>query len=125
MLRALFMPDCAKPSLQGCATNRHAALAGIDVHLPALLLGPHKYCEPSQFGAIALTKVSKGNARILNSTTGDSLVQTTRISNQQYLVALLVFIISYSVFEVPSNYMLHRLRPSRWYVFQLAVRIYH
>ncbi|EKM51125.1 uncharacterized protein PHACADRAFT_213026 [Phanerochaete carnosa HHB-10118-sp] len=64
-----------------------------------------------------LDRSNIGNARILNSTTGDSLVQTTRISNQQYLDALLVFLIAFALFEVPSNYMLHRFRPSRWIAF--------
>ncbi|GJE95954.1 MFS general substrate transporter [Phanerochaete sordida] len=58
-----------------------------------------------------------GNARILNSDAGDSLAQTTHISNRQYLVALLIFIIAYSLFEVPSNYLLHRFRPSKWIAF--------
>ena len=36
------------------------------------------------------------------------------MSDQEYLVALMIFIISYTVFEVPSNYMLKKFRPSRW-----------
>ncbi|EKM51124.1 uncharacterized protein PHACADRAFT_263116 [Phanerochaete carnosa HHB-10118-sp] len=67
-----------------------------------------------------LDRSNIGNARILNSTTGDSLVQTTRISNKQYLDALLIFIIAYALFEVPSNYMLHRFRPSRWIAFLMV-----
>ena len=58
----------------------------------------------------------QGNARILNSDTGDSLVQTTHISNQQYLISLMMFTLAYMLFEVPSNYMLKKFRPSRWSV---------
>lgn len=35
----------------------------------------------------------------------------------QYTVALMVFLIAYALFEVPSNYFLKRVRPSRWIAF--------
>lgn len=44
-------------------------------------------------------------------------MQTLGISNQQYLVALMIFYVSYTLFETPSNYMLKRFRPSRWIAF--------
>ena len=56
----------------------------------------------------------KGNARLLNSDTGDSLVQSTHLTNHQYLIALMIFIVAYTLSEVPSNYMLKKFRPSRW-----------
>ncbi|PSR97082.1 hypothetical protein PHLCEN_2v4363 [Hermanssonia centrifuga] len=55
-----------------------------------------------------------GNAKILNSATHDSLAQTLHISEQQYLVALMIYLVAYIVFETPSNYMLKKFRPSRW-----------
>ena len=39
------------------------------------------------------------------------------MSNQQYLNALMIFFVSYTVFETPSNYMLKKFRPSRWIAF--------
>ena len=57
---------------------------------------------------------AQGNAKLLNSATGDSLVQSIKMSNQQYLVALMIFIVAYTLFETPSNYMLKKFRPSRW-----------
>ena len=39
------------------------------------------------------------------------------MSNQQYLAALMIFFVSYTVFETPSNYMLKKFRPSRWIAF--------
>ena len=57
---------------------------------------------------------------MLNSATGDDLVQTVHITDQQYLVALMIFIVAYTLFETPSNYMLKRFRPSRWYVRYLS-----
>lgn len=57
---------------------------------------------------------AQGNAKVLNKDTGDSLVQKLNITNQQYLVALMIFIVAYTLFETPSNYMLKKFRPSRW-----------
>jgi hypothetical protein len=59
----------------------------------------------------------QGNARILNANVGDSLQQTTHITNAQYLDALVVFFIAYALFELPSNYCLKSLFPSRWLAF--------
>lgn len=39
------------------------------------------------------------------------------MSNFQYTIALMVFLIAYALFEVPSNYMLKRLKPSNWIAF--------
>ncbi|KAI0338695.1 MFS transporter [Trametopsis cervina] len=61
-----------------------------------------------------LDRSNVGNAKVLNSETGDSLVQKLNMSNQQYLVALMIFIVAYTLFETPSNYMLKKFRPSRW-----------
>lgn len=35
----------------------------------------------------------------------------------QYTIALMVFLIAYMVFEVPSNYFLKRFSPSKWIAF--------
>ncbi|KAI0702376.1 MFS transporter [Cerioporus squamosus] len=55
-----------------------------------------------------------GNAKVLNRDEGNSLVQTLKISNEQYLVALMIFIVAFTIVQTPSNYMLKRFRPSRW-----------
>ncbi|PIL34436.1 MFS general substrate transporter [Ganoderma sinense ZZ0214-1] len=65
----------------------------------------------------SLDRSNIGNAKILNSNTGDSLLQSLHMTNQQYLVALMIFFVSYTVFETPSNYMLKKFRPSRWIAF--------
>ncbi|CAK4032522.1 MFS general substrate transporter [Lecanosticta acicola] len=39
------------------------------------------------------------------------------MTNYQYTLALMVFLIAYALFEVPSNYMLKRLKPSTWIAF--------
>ncbi|KAI0743512.1 MFS general substrate transporter [Daedaleopsis nitida] len=58
-----------------------------------------------------------GNAKILNNDTGDSLQQSLKLTETQYLIALMVFFVAYTVFEVPSNYLLKKFKPSRWFAF--------
>ncbi|KAI1789075.1 MFS transporter [Ganoderma leucocontextum] len=65
----------------------------------------------------SLDRSNIGNAKILNSNTGHSLLQTLHMTNQRYLVALMIFFVSYTVFETPSNYMLKKFHPSRWIAF--------
>jgi hypothetical protein len=54
-----------------------------------------------------------GNAKILNSTTGDNMPVTNNMSNCQFTVALMLFVVAYCVFEAPSNLMLKILTPNR------------
>ncbi|RAO64239.1 uncharacterized protein BHQ10_000251 [Talaromyces amestolkiae] len=61
-----------------------------------------------------LDRSNIGNAKTLNANTGNSLLDETHMTNYQYIVALMVFLIAYALFEVPSNYLLKKLRPSRW-----------
>ena len=51
---------------------------------------------------------------MLNRDEGNSLVQTLKISSQQYRVALMIFIVAFTIIQTPSNYMLKKFRPSRW-----------
>lgn len=39
------------------------------------------------------------------------------MSNYDFTTALMVFLVAYAVFEVPSNYFLKKLKPSRWIAF--------
>lgn len=64
-----------------------------------------------------LDRSNIGNAKILNEDTGDDLLTSTGMSNHQYLIALMVFLVAYAVFEVPSNYCLKRTKPSSWIAF--------
>ncbi|PFH62794.1 hypothetical protein XA68_11806 [Ophiocordyceps unilateralis] len=64
-----------------------------------------------------LDRANMGNARILNSTTHDDMPSTTGMSYSQFDIALMVFFFSYALFEVPSNMLLKKLRPSRWLAF--------
>ncbi|KZT38162.1 MFS general substrate transporter [Sistotremastrum suecicum HHB10207 ss-3] len=43
------------------------------------------------------------------------------ITDTQYLLALTIFFFSYSVFEVPSNIVLKRIRPSIWLSFLMTM----
>lgn len=64
-----------------------------------------------------LDRSNIGNAKTLNANEGKSLQQEAHMSNYQYTIALMVFLIAYALFEVPSNYFLKELKPSRWIAF--------
>ncbi|KAF7322123.1 MFS domain-containing protein [Mycena kentingensis (nom. inval.)] len=64
-----------------------------------------------------LDRANIGNARVLNSETHNDLLSETHMTAYQYTIALMVFLIAYALFEVPSNYFLKKLRPSRWIAF--------
>jgi len=49
-----------------------------------------------------------GNAKIQN------LVPDLGLTGNQYNIALLIFFIPYILFEVPSNLIIRKLRPSNW-----------
>ncbi|KAJ3874257.1 MFS transporter [Lentinula edodes] len=62
----------------------------------------------------SLDRSNIGNAKVLNDTTGNDLLQSISLSTQDYTTALMVFLVAYFIFETPSNYMLKAFRPSRW-----------
>ncbi|KAI4636754.1 hypothetical protein J4E93_010979 [Alternaria ventricosa] len=64
-----------------------------------------------------LDRSNIGNAKTLNANAGESLLQEANMTNYQYTIALMVFLVAYAVFEVPSNYFLKKLKPSRWIAF--------
>ncbi|KAI3058776.1 hypothetical protein CBS147353_10669 [Aspergillus niger] len=62
-----------------------------------------------------LDRSNIGNARVLNAETGDSLEQQTGLTDAGYSVTLTLFAIAYSLFDIPSNWVLKRYaRPSYW-----------
>lgn len=54
-----------------------------------------------------------GNAKILNANVGDAMPQTNNMTNYQFTIALMVFIVAYCIFEAPSNLALKILTPNR------------
>lgn len=64
-----------------------------------------------------LDRANIGNARLLNHETGHSLIKTLNLTNLQFVIALQTFLVSFTVFETPSNYLLKIFRPSRWIAF--------
>ncbi|OSX67374.1 hypothetical protein POSPLADRAFT_1130525 [Postia placenta MAD-698-R-SB12] len=62
-----------------------------------------------------LDRGNVGNAKLYGFTTD------LHITDTQYLIALTVFFFPYAVFELPSNIVLKRLRPSRWLAFIMFV----
>ncbi|KAF4466557.1 MFS transporter [Fusarium albosuccineum] len=67
-----------------------------------------------------LDRSNIGNAKVMNSEQGDDLMSDLGLSDSQYAIALMVFLIAYTIFEVPSNTFLKRLGPSKWFAFLLC-----
>ena len=62
-----------------------------------------------------LDRSNIGNAKILNSETGDSLLQQTSMTANGYSLVVSLFAVAYTLFDVPSNWVMKRyVRPSRW-----------
>ncbi|KAF2103771.1 MFS general substrate transporter [Rhizodiscina lignyota] len=67
-----------------------------------------------------LDRGNVGNAKVLNQETGDDLLQQTHMSATGYAVAVSLFSVAYTIFEVPSNMVMKRwVRPSLWLGFLL------
>ncbi|PNP80077.1 hypothetical protein FNYG_06787 [Fusarium nygamai] len=64
-----------------------------------------------------LDRTNIGNAMILNSSTDNDMQRETKMTDHQFVISLMLFLVSYAVFEVPSNILLKKLRPSRWLAF--------
>ena len=61
-----------------------------------------------------------GNARVLNSETGDDLLQKAHMNADGYALTVTLFSLAYALFEVPSNWVMkHYVRPSLWLGFLL------
>ncbi|PKS05502.1 hypothetical protein jhhlp_008880 [Lomentospora prolificans] len=61
-----------------------------------------------------LDRANIGNAKILNYTSHNDMLTEVGMSSNQFVYTLLIFLVAYGVFEVPSNILLKKLRPSRW-----------
>lgn len=48
----------------------------------------------------------------MNTETGDDLETETNVADEQYVISLMLFLIAYALFEVPSNYYLKLMTPS-------------
>ncbi|KAI0891707.1 MFS general substrate transporter [Annulohypoxylon nitens] len=67
-----------------------------------------------------LDRSNIGNAKILNSSTHNDMQTETGATNNQFNIALMIFLVGYFLFEVPSNILLKKLRPSRWLAFLMV-----
>lgn len=68
-----------------------------------------------------LDRSNIGNAKVMNSESKHDLMSEAHLSNSQYAIALMVFLIAYTIFEVPANNFLKRLGPSKWFSLLLCV----
>lgn len=56
-----------------------------------------------------------GNAKVMNAEEGHDMGSELDMTGKSFSFALVLFFIAYTIFEVPSNYMLKLLGPSRWF----------
>ncbi|OQU96407.1 hypothetical protein CLAIMM_02492 [Cladophialophora immunda] len=62
-----------------------------------------------------LDRGNVGNAKVLNEETGDDLLQQTHMTSTGYAITLSLFSVAYTLFELPSNWIIKRyVRPSIW-----------
>ncbi|KAJ5634119.1 hypothetical protein N7528_001961 [Penicillium herquei] len=64
-----------------------------------------------------LDRSNIGNAKVLNSDTSDDLMHSIGMTDQQYRIALMLFLVAYSIFEAPSNLALKIFSPPVWLGF--------
>ncbi|KAH8164879.1 hypothetical protein CIB48_g3363 [Xylaria polymorpha] len=69
-----------------------------------------------------LDRSNIGNARVLNSSTKNDMMTETHTTDYQFTIALMIFLVGYFLFEVPSNILLKKFRPSRCYAQITGVR---
>ncbi|KAI1272917.1 major facilitator superfamily domain-containing protein [Xylaria sp. FL0933] len=64
-----------------------------------------------------LDRSNIGNAKILNSTTHDTLLDSTGLTTYEYTISLQLFLVAYTLFEAPSNLALKIFKPNIWLGF--------
>lgn len=50
-----------------------------------------------------LDRSNIGNAKVLNASTHDDLLSGTGMTDYQYTITLMIFLVAYGLFEAPSN----------------------
>ncbi|KAK0442028.1 MFS general substrate transporter [Desarmillaria tabescens] len=65
----------------------------------------------------SLASGNVGNAIVLNAETGDSLLQVLHITENQFLAIACASLASYTLFQIPSSYMLKYFSPPYWLAF--------
>ncbi|KAJ5668643.1 MFS transporter [Penicillium maclennaniae] len=58
-----------------------------------------------------LDRSNIANAKVLNKDTSDNIMYSVNISEHQYRVALMLFLVAYYVFKAPSNLALKVFSP--------------
>ncbi|KAK5077607.1 hypothetical protein LTR70_009830 [Exophiala xenobiotica] len=67
-----------------------------------------------------LDRGNAGNAKVLNSETGDDMLTQANMTAAEFSIAITMFSLCYFLFEVPSNWVMkHYVRPSLWLGFLL------
>ncbi|EAL84572.1 putative MFS transporter [Aspergillus fumigatus] len=100
---------------RSCRIQEKALVWKQDLRIVPLCAAIYLLCYLDRSNIVLILGI--GNAKILNQDTHNDLLSETKMTSYQYTIALMVFLIAYALFEVPSNYFLKKLRPSRWIAF--------
>ncbi|KAL2204758.1 MFS transporter [Sarocladium strictum] len=103
-----FPPEKQDPEVQHELEEKRL-LRKLDIRLLPLCAFIYLLCY--------LDRSNIGNARTLNLKTEDDIMHSIGMTQHEYLIALMVFLIAYCLFEAPSNILLKKLSPSRWIAF--------
>ncbi|KAI0425425.1 major facilitator superfamily domain-containing protein [Xylaria sp. FL1042] len=77
----------------------------------------HVDIDPAAERRHVKNNVSARNAKILNSTTHDTLLDSTGLTTYEYTISLQLFLVAYTLFEAPSNLALKIFKPNIWLGF--------
>ncbi|KAK0724216.1 major facilitator superfamily domain-containing protein [Lasiosphaeris hirsuta] len=97
------------PTITFTAAEERALVRKQDLTIIPLSAGIYFLCY--------LDRSNIGNARILNSSAHNDMQTEIGATQYQFNIALMIFLVAYAIFEVPSNILLKKLRPSRWLAF--------
>ncbi|CAG8975831.1 hypothetical protein HYALB_00009411 [Hymenoscyphus albidus] len=110
----IFSRSDSAASVEEDAAKNKALVWKQDLRIVPLSAGIYLLCYLDRSNIAVSTS---GNAKTLNSSTHNDLLSDTHMTNYEYVIALMVFLIAYATFEVPSNYFLKKLSPSKWIAF--------
>ncbi len=74
------------------------------------------------YAALVLSTINEcvsfqGNAIVLNADTSDSFLQVLHMTKRQFLAVASASLGTYTLFQIPSNYMLKYFAPPYWLAF--------
>lgn len=86
---------CMTPDLMVSTAAERGLVRKMDARIIPLSAGIYLLCY--------LDRSNVGNARTLNASTHHDLLSETNMTDYQYVISLMIFLVAYGLFEAPSN----------------------